>query len=415
MMHIAFKKNGVGQQLAETLARAMRQGQWSPGARMPSMRQIAREYRVGLTCVQEAWSELARQGLIETRGQRGSYVRIDVVQTPESGPDGDDRFMPPRLSNSGNRPLQIGFPMPIGVMQITSRHLSANSWTVQIIQAVDRELLRTDYHLAVLPFSNDDPQVLSSLLRKIEAAPQGLAGMLCLATSPAAMALLPELDRRQIPWVTLNQARAADTENFVAADNVEGGRQVARLLYRAGARRLLILTVSLLTSRSSSEKMSGLLEGFIHEGGRLSDMDIELCRDTAEQDGYDATIRHLRQLGGRPAPQAIFAHGDILALGAVRACREMGLSVPEQVGVVGSTGLASAAHFDPPLTTLAQPMEAMGQEAARLLLRMIRHGVRRLPGRRVPTNLIVRESVMLPDALRSELNVPANSCAALPA
>jgi len=57
-----------------------------------------------------------------------------------------------------------------------------------------------------------------------------------------------------------------------------------------------------------------------------------------------------------------------MAIGALRALREHGLKVPEQVSVIGFDDIPLAAYFDPPLTTIQQNMHALGQEAARLLL-----------------------------------------------
>jgi hypothetical protein len=72
------------------------------------------------------------------------------------------------------------------------------------------------------------------------------------------------------------------------------------------------------------------------------------------------------------------------------------------VGVVGSTGLSRSAQFDPPLTVVEQPMEAMGRAAAEMLLQMIREGVRRFAPRRIECPLILRESVAVPAEIRRE-------------
>ena len=69
----------------------------------------------------------------------------------------------------------------------------------------------------------------------------------------------------------------------------------------------------------------------------------------------------------------------------VRYCREHNLSVPGDVGIIGSTGLDVAEYSHPSLTVLQQPMEAMGIEAARMLLEMVREETRRLVGRYVPS------------------------------
>jgi DNA-binding LacI/PurR family transcriptional regulator len=69
---------------------------------------------------------------------------------------------------------------------------------------------------------------------------------------------------------------------------------------------------------------------------------------------------------------AIFAFNDISAMGAIRALRESGLRVPEDVSVVGFDDIQSAAYQTPGLTTVRQPLRKMGTIAAETLLRSVR-------------------------------------------
>ena len=84
--------------------------------------------------------------------------------------------------------------------------------------------------------------------------------------------------------------------------------------------------------------------------------------------GYEVT----RQLLARQEPfTALFAFNDISAIGAIRALREAGLRVPEDVSVVGFDDIQSAAFQNPALTTVRQPLREMGVLAAETLLRRI--------------------------------------------
>jgi len=84
--------------------------------------------------------------------------------------------------------------------------------------------------------------------------------------------------------------------------------------------------------------------------------------------GYKAT----KSLLASGAPfSALFAFNDISAMGAIRALRETGLHVPEDVSVVGFDDIQSAAYQNPPLTTVRQPLREMGRAAAEILLKRI--------------------------------------------
>lgn len=92
------------------------------------------------------------------------------------------------------------------------------------------------------------------------------------------------------------------------------------------------------------------------------------------QPGYVATQRLLATRAAQPAAQrfsALFAFNDISAIGAIRAIREAGLRVPEDVSVVGFDDISSAAFQNPGLTTVRQPLEQMGVLAAETVLGLI--------------------------------------------
>ncbi|CAA9539536.1 MAG: hypothetical protein AVDCRST_MAG05-5250 [uncultured Rubrobacteraceae bacterium] len=83
-----------------------------------------------------------------------------------------------------------------------------------------------------------------------------------------------------------------------------------------------------------------------------------------EEAGYEATVELLRM---SPRPTAIFAANDLMAIGALRALREVGVAVPGEMAVVGFDDIPSAAHVHPALTTIAQFPHPLGRCAAEML------------------------------------------------
>ena len=109
-----------------------------------------------------------------------------------------------------------------------------------------------------------------------------------------------------------------------------------------------------------------------------------------EVGGYDAMGRLLAQT---PYPSAVFAANDLMAMGAMMAIREAGLSIPNDIAVIGFDDIPSAKLVSPSLTTIAQHQRLMGQRAAELLFERL-NGVVSNGGRneQAPYELIVRES-----------------------
>ena len=100
-------------------------------------------------------------------------------------------------------------------------------------------------------------------------------------------------------------------------------------------------------------------------------------------------VRYLRSLA--LPPTAIVCGNDVLAMGALAECRAMGISVPDQVSIVGFDNLEFAAHLDPPLTTMEVPAAEMGERAAEFLLRRAA-GKSTLPSIYLEPKLIVRRT-----------------------
>jgi len=113
--------------------------------------------------------------------------------------------------------------------------------------------------------------------------------------------------------------------------------------------------------------------------------------------GYPFTKR---LLAGHHQFTAMLAFNDSSAIGAIRAIHEAGLRVPEDISVIGFDDIQSAAYSNPPLTTIRQPLQRMGESAARTLLSRIDNPERYLPELLIEPELIVRKSTA-PQAPRS--------------
>jgi LacI family transcriptional regulator len=97
---------------------------------------------------------------------------------------------------------------------------------------------------------------------------------------------------------------------------------------------------------------------------------------------------------------ALVCYNDVSAFGAIRALVDHGLRVPEDVSVVGFDDIQSAAFHNPSLTTIRQPMNQMGQVAARILLQRIRGQATFPDAVPILPELVIRESTCPPRVLK---------------
>ncbi len=168
---------------------------------------------------------------------------------------------------------------------------------------------------------------------------------------------------------------------YVDADNRGGGRLAAEHLVRTGRTRLAMITGQVDTQVSTARE-AGFTEALMLAG--LSRPQVE-AGDFLTEGGAEA-MRRL--LGARPDIDGVFAASDSMAVGAMRTLREAGRRVPEDVAVVGFNDLESARDSTPALTTVHQPVRALGHEMARMLVGLI-DGQDPSP-LILPTRLIVR-------------------------
>lgn len=166
--------------------------------------------------------------------------------------------------------------------------------------------------------------------------------------------------RRGAPWVHLAPEDAGAGPR-VELDNRLGGRLAAEHLLALGHRRLAVVGAP---GREGRERVEGFLGAL---SGGPSVVFVQVQGDYSEASGESAIPDLLA--GG--VPDAIFAAGDLMAVGAMRALRRAGLRVPGDVSLIGFDDAEFAALLDPRLSTVRQPARALGEAAARLLLNLL--------------------------------------------
>jgi LacI family transcriptional regulator len=173
--------------------------------------------------------------------------------------------------------------------------------------------------------------------------------------------------------------------SYVDVENRRGAQEAVTHLLRLGCRRVAHITGPLDTT-SAQDRLQGYKDALRSRGMRWAP-ELVAEGDFTESTGYFA-MQTLLSLDF----DALFAANDLTAMGAIRALREAGRRVPEDVAVVGFDDIAVAASADPPLTTVRQPSDRMGAVATETLIDMIDHDDAFLHRVVLPTELVIRGS-----------------------
>jgi LacI family transcriptional regulator len=176
---------------------------------------------------------------------------------------------------------------------------------------------------------------------------------------------------------------------FVDVDNVGGANLAVQHLIGLGHRRIGLITNAPPAYTASADRLSGYCEALLAAGIPF-DQSLIRYGDFTPHSGQ-AAMDSLLSLS--PRPSAVFVASDVVALGALRAVRQRGLSIPGDLALVGFDDIPLAEFVNPALTTVRIPVGGLGWGAADLLMRLIDGEEEiRTPAVILETELVVRES-----------------------
>lgn len=400
MLTTSQEINGISRQIANNLRQRIADQQWAVGDRLPSVRQMAIDFHVSTETVRGALRELEALNLIETRPRQGGFIKALAPANP-TGPE--------------TQKIHVAFVRTSDVVDAvfdrTHMNDKLDEWGVRLMLGVDSCLRDADFPMTLVSTPPNSIELTRILLEKLDRLGNSLAGVVVLFHEPLRP-LVMEIRHRNIPCVTIGSENNAFSENHVSAANIFGGRMVGQCFARLGHRRVLYISPPLRQCHSSLDKLTGLMQGYLLVNQSPPQFDCAVSNDLTQNGGYQAVREYLRD---HPAPQGIYTEGDFLASGAICACREAGLKVPEDVDIVGSTEMLSSSFIDPPLTTVRQPTNEMGFAAGEMVLRLISGEADWTSNKLIPTSLILRSSMKMPDHIYHALTPDAMCPLVIPA
>ena len=181
----------------------------------------------------------------------------------------------------------------------------------------------------------------------------------------------------------------------VESDEEHGAWEMVRHLVALGHRRIMHLTGA--PGLTGAERR---IQGYRRalQSSRIAfDPQLLVPSNYNEEDGREDMRRWLKKHAGQPLPHAVFCANDASAIGCMEALAEVGLKVPDDISVAGFDDTLAARTTVPQLTTVRQPLRAMGARAAELLLaRIAQHnGAKTILSNKAvvfPTDLVPRAS-----------------------
>jgi len=257
--------------------------------------------------------------------------------------------------------------------------LLEDPYFVRLIRGVSRASNAAGVTLSLFLFETEEEE--EELYQRV-VAPRLVDGLILVGVRTDGP-LLDEVASSGLPMVSLGRVTHRDDVSWVDVENFEGSRRAVQHLVGLGHTRIAAVAAPQQTT-AAIDRYDGFAEG-MHEAG----LDPELVEfgDWSDEGGYAAMQKLLHH-----QPTAVFVASDTMAMGALRAINESGLSVPGDLAVVGFDGLPASERSSPPLTTIFQPIPQVGETLIKILLDQINTEAPEPIGKLMPTELIIRES-----------------------
>lgn len=192
---------------------------------------------------------------------------------------------------------------------------------------------------------------------------------------------------RDFPLVFVGASAHEKNVCSVSLDDEKVAYEATRHLISLGHTKIALVTGPM-EEDCSRDRTQGYRRA-LQESGIAFDESMVIEGDWSATSGQDALLSFVGQ--GR-VPTAVFAQNDRMAMGVLRAARDVNIKVPSQLAVIGVDDMPLSSYFDPPLTTMRQDMPRIGQEATRMLLDIIQKKDTVLRDLKLPAQLVVRRS-----------------------
>ncbi len=347
----------IATQLEEHLTWLIATRTLQPGDRLPSIRQLGGALGIHYHTVRQVYRDMEERDLVATRHGAGTTVK------------GVSSLLQARPRYAGAMPAQ-------GVLIA-----DYNSFYLPLLRGI--ELAATETHILTILAVAEDSQVKANL-QMHQLVTAGVRGLIVASVGQFVREEL-ETQRQEASIPVVYCDWSADVEESITFDTHGAGSALAQHLAEHGHRR-----VAFMSPLPEYPHMAGLYRG-LHGAAGSGLMEAV---DLLPSDGFTieaGAAAASAALSSTAPPRAIATASDELALGVLRAARELGVRIPDDLALVSYGAIDATAFVDPPLTTVALPAHDMGLLAARRLAARIRgepaQGPTVLPG-----NLVVRAS-----------------------
>jgi LacI family transcriptional regulator len=312
------------------------------GDRFFSQNELMRTYRLSFSTVTRALNDLESEGYLRREQGRGTFV---------AAVPGEPAAPPPR-------------PRRVAVFIPWDAHSPVHMNFQRIYSAVE-DSLPADCQLRLVPFGADSSHLEQFLFSREETD-----GVLFVYPHEEHFGFVRRV-AREMPVAVVGTRSQEGAITQVFTDNRAAAERAVLWLLDRGHREIGMISGAL-GMTDARDRLEGYRSALRQRALPVRESMV-VFTDPVELNGYGAMLELFDRNTSRRIT-AVFAAGDLLAMGALAAAKAMGLRVPADLSVMGLDDIESAAAFAPPLSTVRVPMEELARRATEELLLRMDHG-----------------------------------------
>lgn len=237
-----------------------------------------------------------------------------------------------------------------------------NPYYPEMIKGVDDVAVKNNFSLILCNTSNELERFVNYLDLMMEKRVDGL-----LLANISNQEDLKRVEKTGLKYVLLNRKPPAYDKNYVGINNKLTTELSVKHLASQGRKRIAFFAGDPQIS-TARERWDGFVSG-IRQNGLIIDHSLVFQGNYSQESGYTNARKMMEQ--AEKLPDAICAASDLIAFGAIKALRESGIRVPQDIAVMGNDNNPFTENFIVPLSTIAHPTYEMGKLAMEFLLQMI--------------------------------------------
>lgn len=257
------------------------------------------------------------------------------------------------------RSLKINQTRTIGML-ITA---STNPFYSELVRGVERNCFERGYSLVLCNTEGDEQRMNSNLETLMQKRVDGLL-LLCTETHQPSREILQRYP--SVPTVMMDWAPFDGDSDLIQDNSLLGGDMATQYLINKGHTHIACIAGPL-DKTPARLRLEGYRDAMARAGLTIHDGD-EIIGNFEFSGGFEA-MQMLLALEARP--QAVFICNDAMAVGAYLALYQAGLRVPQDIAIVGYDDIELAQYMTPPLTTIHQPKDELGELAIDVLIHRI--------------------------------------------